>query len=158
MTAAPVIGGAVWEVDEAAPTWVKSEPPLASDMEATRVWRAERSGVRATEAAEFAEPLASEAQTRLRVVPVLDSVRESFPELPARKAQLGLPSVESTLVFPLERRLLPASALGRCMAPPIEETPQAAVSRRALLVSAVAAACVTLTVLFAATAPFLLSP
>ncbi|MBK9002004.1 MAG: hypothetical protein IPM35_40280 [Myxococcales bacterium] len=53
--AAPTVAGATWEVDDAAPTWVKSDP-LPSDMEATRVWREEPSGMRATEIRDFSQP------------------------------------------------------------------------------------------------------
>lgn len=51
--AAPILADVKWEVDDAAPTWVKSEP-LPSDMEATRVWREEPSAVRAAEIRDFA--------------------------------------------------------------------------------------------------------
>lgn len=53
--AAPTVAGATWEVDDAAPTWVKSDP-LPSDMEATRVLREEPSGMRATEIRDFSQP------------------------------------------------------------------------------------------------------
>jgi len=79
---APVLAGVVWEVDDAAPTWVKSDPP-PSELEATRVWREDRSGVRATSVADF-------------------SSRDQ----------------EITVVFPLERRMPPRSAMAVSLPPP----------------------------------------
>jgi hypothetical protein len=41
-----------WEVDDAAPTRVKQDPP-PSELEVTRIWREDSSGVRVAELADF---------------------------------------------------------------------------------------------------------
>lgn len=52
---ARMLPGAVWEVDDAAPTWVRSDPP-PSDVELTRVWKEDSSGVRTSELPDFSDP------------------------------------------------------------------------------------------------------
>lgn len=95
-----------WEVDDAAPTWVRCEPP-ASDTELTRVWREEPPD-------------------------------DTEPEL------------EATAVFPLERRLPPASALRVTPAVP------APAERSRLFATSVATFCV-MAVLLALGLPWLSS-
>ena len=123
--AAPILAGVEWEVDDAAPTWVKSEP-LPSDLEATRVWREDRSGIRATGIADFADDAAP---------------------------------LEQTLVFPLERRLPPASAFRSVIQPPPQVRPPAPapeLQRSRVFATSAATFCV-MAVLFALALPWVVA-
>jgi hypothetical protein len=163
--AAPILDGTEWEVDDAAPTWVKSEPP-PSELEATLVWREDKSGIRATELADFAEDSSPEAATRVRLaVPPSEPPRESFPEIrfvpPSSALRPALPprepSPETTLVFPLERRLSPPQALRPVSLPPVPIRLAHSDRHRARVFATVVATFCVMAVLFALALPWVMA-